>query len=412
MKILVVSSKYPPEYSGSGNRVHATWKRLHQRWPDLEWEVVCNALTHAGRQKEVFEGVSVWRLASRLFQHTHRIPWHGLRRVVQAVQIWWEGLTAWRVLCQRHPDVVHVLGISPATIAAVVWSRWHRIPLLLELVNAGASPDLNFPGLRRFWRPDLTQGTIVVAISRELGAVCARLGLRTNVWIRPNPVDETRFFPDFANRATLRQQWTPFQTDACVITAVAKFIPRKNQIFLLEVLARLPTRFKLVLAGPLVESGPFRERDQAVFQRIEARILELGLAERVFLKQGHVPAAPFMQLSNIYTLPAWDEGLGTPMLEAIACGVPVVANAAEAAFQEWIREGENGFLRPLDPDAWAAAMLLAEAMPVEQCRRMARDMHAQAATSVIDGDYRRLLDALTAPSRDPVLNVGKLLEHG
>ncbi|MBF0176831.1 MAG: glycosyltransferase family 4 protein [Magnetococcales bacterium] len=411
MKVLVVSSKYPPEYSGSGHRAHATWQRLRQRWPELTWEVVCNAVTQAGRRQEVFEGVPVMRLASPLFQHAHRIPWSGLRRIVQACQMWWEGATALWVLRQKKCDVLHVLGISPATTAAVMWSRWRRIPLLLELVNAGAAPDLNFPGLRWFWQPDLTRGAVVVAISEELGRVCVQKGLRDNVWIRANPVDEKVFYPDFAQRGTLRRALTPFQEGDRVITSVAKFIPRKNQIFLLEVLARLPDRFKLILVGPLVESGPFRERDLACFQKIEARVRELGLTSRVMLKSGHVSAAPFMRLADLYALPAWDEGLGTPMLEAMACGVPVVANAAEAAFREWIREGENGSLRPLDPAAWAEAILLVERFTPEQCMHMADAILAKATTAVIDHGYRCLLQGLTSVAPDQVLPVDTWLTH-
>ena len=43
MKVLLVSSKYLPEYSGSGLRAHNLYKRLCRKF-DIDYDVLCNSL--------------------------------------------------------------------------------------------------------------------------------------------------------------------------------------------------------------------------------------------------------------------------------------------------------------------------------------------------------------------------------
>ena len=52
MKVLLVSSKYFPEYSGSGFRAHNLYKRLSQKF-DIDYDVVCNSLT--SKKNEIYE---------------------------------------------------------------------------------------------------------------------------------------------------------------------------------------------------------------------------------------------------------------------------------------------------------------------------------------------------------------------
>ena len=52
MKVLLVSSKYFPEYSGSGFRAHNLYKRLSKKF-DIDYDVVCNSLT--SKKNEIYE---------------------------------------------------------------------------------------------------------------------------------------------------------------------------------------------------------------------------------------------------------------------------------------------------------------------------------------------------------------------
>ena len=62
MKILVVSSKYQPEYSGSGLRAHNTYKRFGKNF-NIKFEVLSNSIMFQGNKKFIYDGVEILRIS-------------------------------------------------------------------------------------------------------------------------------------------------------------------------------------------------------------------------------------------------------------------------------------------------------------------------------------------------------------
>jgi glycosyltransferase involved in cell wall biosynthesis len=83
--------------------------------------------------------------------------------------------------------------------------------------------------------------------------------------------------------------------------------------------------------------------------RLEAKAHRLGLGDHV-LFAGYVPEeekADHYRLADAFVMPGRGEGFGIVYLEAMACGIPVVASSADAS-QEAVRHGELGIV--VDPD--------------------------------------------------------------
>jgi glycosyltransferase involved in cell wall biosynthesis len=123
--------------------------------------------------------------------------------------------------------------------------------------------------------------------------------------------------------AALRQQWHLSEQDR-VISYVGRLDKVKGIETLLKAIALLvPTHPRLVLlvAGkPLIQQPQYQDALQQLAQ-------QLNLAQHVrFL--GHVDRpAEIYQISNLVVLPSlWAEPFGRTLLEAMACGVPVVAS--------------------------------------------------------------------------------------
>ena len=84
MKVLLVSSKYPPEYSGSGLRAHNTHLRLRQKY-GIETEVVCSSTEFSSRLNYIKDGLKVSRVLSPTLRKTHSMSRGAfLGRVTQA----------------------------------------------------------------------------------------------------------------------------------------------------------------------------------------------------------------------------------------------------------------------------------------------------------------------------------------
>lgn len=396
MNLLLVSSKYPPEYSGSGHRAHWLYRRLTAKHPDWTVQVLAGTEQHNDSVAYVHEDMPVQRIAGKPCPERvggWRQYWRNARNFgaeYSAARRWLEG--------RQEPDLLHVFGESYVTVAALDYATRHRLPVMLELCNEMDSPwqYVPFPGSLRV-RGDLQERYLLVCISERLAAMCRRNGIaETAIWCRPNPVDESRFHPvDEVERWGIRQELTPFGPKDTLIAYVANFIPRKNHCFLIETLRHLPPEFKLWLAGPAATSGPTAAMAADLVAQAQAAAAELP---------GRVVVAPgfrddvhrCIQMADVSAFPTLAEGLGTPMLEAIACGVPVVANRIPGITDAWIRDGENGFVSDLDPAAFADRLRQAAAFPPEQRRREAAAMIAAAGTAAVDAQYAERIMTLTA----------------
>ena len=83
--------------------------------------------------------------------------------------------------------------------------------------------------------------------------------------------------------------------------------------------------------------------------RLEQRAVDLGVADRVIFA-GYVPEdekADHYRLADAFVMPGRGEGFGIVYLEALACGVPVVASSLDAS-REAVRDGMLG--QVVDPD--------------------------------------------------------------
>lgn len=141
--------------------------------------------------------------------------------------------------------------------------------------------------------------------------------------------------------------------------------PRKNISLLLDAFCQLPANLsfvQLVTAGSAPPPPAYW-----------ARVTSLGLQDRV----RHVarPATDELvrlyQRASVFALSSDEEGLGVVILEAMACGVPVVATRCGGP-DGIITDGQDGFLVPLDDAATMAERLTRLCLDTALSRRLGR----------------------------------------
>ena len=406
-----MSSKYPPEYSGSGLRAHRTYMRLKEKF-GIEFEVVSSSTEWNDRKVYQLDGVRVERIVSKHARNVNRKLTHSpLRRITNAILAHTEAAAVKRRLAKTSFDLIHTFGYSPATTAAIKICQDLKIPLALELVNPVRTPYQYLPGTRTFTRQDLHHQSLIVAINKSLGDMCASFGIVNNVLVRPNPVDTKNFsIPTKHERITARKKISSVSENEILIIYVAKYIARKNHAFLLDVLTKLPESFKLVLAGPALADRdlvPGLKADQ--IPTLIKRAQELGVAERISISHGFVDMAKYLAAADVFCFPAEREAMGTPLLESISSGVPVIANADEPSFQEWVNDGENGYLCSLIPEKWAEAILKASKFNHEKKLKMSEEIQSVISTDVIDEQYHKLITALASTRHLDRFNVEQAL---
>jgi D-inositol-3-phosphate glycosyltransferase len=199
----------------------------------------------------------------------------------------------------------------------------------------------------------------------------------------PCGVDLRAFTPgEPEDRAAARRALGLEDDGTPTLLFVGRLDPIKGIDLLLESLALLKTPARLLVVGGDPAGDPEVER-------LRARAEELGVAERVrfpgAVPQGELPryyrAVDALVVSSRY------ESFGLVAVEALACGLPVIASAV-GGLPSVVREGENGMLAP-----WRSAEAFAERIDalLSDPALMAR-LREQARPSVERFDWRRIGD--------------------
>ena len=159
-----------------------------------------------------------------------------------------------------------------------------------------------------------------------------------------------------------------------VIVAAGRLADVKNYPLLIEAFAlvRQRTAAQLFILGQ-------GDQEQALRELIRAR----GLSDVVHLCGFHVNPWKYVARADVFALTSRYEGFGNVLVEAMACGVPVVATSS-AGTREIVSAGEDGLLVDRhEPVAVAAALdvLLNDAALRERMSQTAR-RHAERYSAV------------------------------
>jgi glycosyltransferase involved in cell wall biosynthesis len=247
----------------------------------------------------------------------------------------------WRGL--RHLDVVWVLGPNPfgVVLIALALVRRRRVALGVRQETIGYYRS-RLPNRR--WRAALVvvwgMDRLYRLLARRLpttvvGAELARSYGETQPSVLPMTVTLVRM------RDVAREPPTRDWTGQLELLTVGRIDTEKNPLLLVEALARLeqeqPGRYLLRWVG----RGPL---EQAVSRHARA----LGVEERIEL-QGYVPFGPALldlyRRAHVFVHVSLTEGVPQVLVEALACGTPVVATDV-GGVSAALDRGDAGLLVP------------------------------------------------------------------
>jgi glycosyltransferase involved in cell wall biosynthesis len=234
-----------------------------------------------------------------------------------------------RALAKSEPDVVVVSGWSTfASQAAVAWCWAHRVPYVLQVESHDLDP-------RPAWRRAV-KNTVSTRVIRGARSVLA-VGSVARESALARGAKEVRLFAntiDVERWIARADRLEPRPHDDVLVLSVGRDIPDKGFDVLRRAAAEAGVRLDVVTGG-------FSEDE---------------------LAQRYVDADVFALLSR-------REPWGVVVNEAAASGLPLVLSDRVGAAYDLLRDGENGFLIPVE-DAGAAAEALRKLSDPELRRRM------------------------------------------
>ena len=248
----------------------------------------------------------------------------------------------WKLMRRLRPAILHTYNLAAAEDALT--GALAGVPVRIHAEHGRDAGDPN--GLNR--KHNLLRRLLVPFIDRYV-PVSGDLHqwLKTVVGIPDaknqlidNGVDTAHFTP------------APTPPGAFVIGTVGRLQSVKHQAALVDAFIRLralapaeAARLRLVIVG----DGPLRAA-------LAQQVADAGIGEQVWLAGARSDIADLMRTFSVFALPSLAEGMPVTLLEAMACGLPVVASRV-GGIRELVLENNTGLLvSAADPQALAEAL--------------------------------------------------------
>lgn len=249
---------------------------------------------------------------------------------------------------REHIDVINAQNAFPEGVAAVWLGKMLDLPVVISALGSDIN-EAHQDRLRlRMTVNALQQARQVTAVSRRLKQKIIDMGIEPGrVHYIPNGVDAELFNP--AERSACRKE-LGIDDRKKVLLFVGKFRPVKGIEYLLDALRILKGRNKLDFDTLLVGSGPLEPKYRLAIE-------SWGLNDHVVFagNRRHEEIGTWMGAADLFCLPSLKEGMPNVVLEALACGCPVVASNV-GGIPDMIKSGTGILVPAADSSALADAL--------------------------------------------------------
>jgi sugar transferase (PEP-CTERM/EpsH1 system associated) len=302
----------------------------------------------------------------------------------------------YRLFRKLRPAIVHTRNLAALEATLPAWAA--RAPVRIHGEHGRDMNDLDgsnvrYQRVRRMFSPFVTR---YVALSPDLARyLCGKVGIRAERIAQIyNGVDVQRFCPSPNGRVSI--EGCPFRDPHhWLVGTVGRMEAVKDQTNLarafVTALRAQPAarqRMRLVLVG----DGALRSPAEAILQ-------QAGMRELAWLPGERADVPQVLQGLDCFVLPSLAEGVSNTILEAMACGLPVVATRV-GANEDLIEDGATGHLvPPADSEALARGIVAYFSDPAAAKRhgdagrqRVLRKFSLEHMVEQYHDLYTRLLD--------------------
>lgn len=336
MKVLLINYEYPPIGGGAGNAT----KHIGEQLVKLGCEVAVVTTKYKGlAREELINGVKIYRLPA-LRRRSNQSSVHEMITFILS-GIWHRNSVLRRF---QPPVIIAFLGIPSGLVAWWYW-RKNKIPYIISLRGGdvpGTQPEqlklyhsICKPLIKNIWQ----EAKYVVANSKGLRELASRTMKEKVILTIPNGVDLTTYKPRGEKGAT----------ESVRLLYAGRVSMEKRLDLLIEALTELKhLNWKLQIVG----EGP-------ELKELKQQVIRNELTERVEFSgwKRQEELVKIYQQADVFVFPSTSEGMPNVVLEAMACGLPVITSKIPGC-EELVEDGVNGFLiKPRNKEQLKVALI-------------------------------------------------------
>ena len=333
LRVCMLASLLPPEYSGAARQAVTLARGLQQRG-----DAVVSLLSYTLKRELSGAGMFERMPAYRIYT-----PSFGLvRKALLSLR-----LAFHLVRLRRTYDVLHIHGGvfligCPTLIGKLLGKK-----TVLKMTTWGEDDAQTLKTCRFAWLkyPLFLMASRYVATSSQFREGYLQCGLDSGkLSVIPNAVDVERFHPsDFEERRRLRAKLGLSDGGKIAIT-VGPIIQRKRLDILIDiwrkVVDRVPDAF-------LVHLGP-RDQEEGLLEALEIEVRRLSLEKSVAFLGLRENPEDYLRAADVFLFASEREGSPNAVVEAMASGLPCVVFRLPGITDDLLTHLENGVV--VDPD--------------------------------------------------------------
>jgi glycosyltransferase involved in cell wall biosynthesis len=226
----------------------------------------------------------------------------------------------------------------------------------------------------------------IVALTEDEAKLLVRTFGRVRAPIRviPNGVDLERFRPADDEERSAERARLGLPRDRAVAVFIGHEFERKGLPAAIAALRLAPDVLLLVVGGT---------PDQIRHATAEAG--QLGVSDRVRFVGPQPDPVPYLRAADVFVLPSAYESYGLVVMEALACGLPVITTPVGVAASAVV-DGVNGYLEAPDPEAIGRRLARFSTEDLAPWRTRARESAEGHSWAAAADRYLALVDELRA----------------
>ncbi|MEX0780239.1 MAG: glycosyltransferase [Balneolales bacterium] len=349
---------------------------------------LANEFSKQGYEIDLVVGSAKGEMASRVNKGV-RIINYGFRKNMASKSI----LPFVWYLLSRKPDVVVTTLRSTNIAVTIAWTLAHlvkRKSSVLILRESCAITDHNYKSslskrmlflTSRFWYGFADM--VVHPSNASKNSYLTYSGTKTiKKKVIPNPVVNKELY-QMSNECP-HHQWYK-DRNIKVILGAGRLTYQKNFELLIRSFYRVACvdpSIRLIIIG----EGPDREK-------LTLQCAKLGILNKVFMPGFQENPYSFMKASSLFVLSSRHEGLPNVLIQAMACGTPVIATDCPGGSCEIITDGKSGRLVPID-DEIIMADAIKEMLTCPTSREILLESSSRYNQNQVAGQYSNLFQEL------------------
>lgn len=299
MKILMINSEYPPLGGGQATANKYLYEAL-RNYPHLEIDIITASADKYFIKRE--ENGNIYFLD--IHKNGKNIHFQSIGELLTfTIKSFFKAL----LLCKKQKNdlVIAWAGVPAGLVAFAIWI-FFKTPYIL-LLRGSDVPfyDERWSHLDRFifsWLSPIIwkHATKVIANSKKLKDMANHLSPKQRIEVINNGIDIQFFYP------------RPKTNQVLTIVSTGRLTERKGYQFLVEALKGL-SDVQLILLGDGILKKELE--NFCLINKLDVKFLGIQPRNKV---------AQFLQKADIFCLPSLNEGMSNSLLEAMACGLPVI----------------------------------------------------------------------------------------